>query len=123
MSKLKLPPYGAYLRNLLASGQKPTKSPWIYCGMNAWKKVNHHQYINQFKTSMCLPPWESGLAFLWPVAGLELVVVDTGGCDDDYLEELMCALLRDGARHVALLTATAGIFYFKKDLKNERPEL
>lgn len=48
------------------------------------------------------PAGEDPYSYRWPVAGLDVTVIDTGAGDDAF-EALGHALLRDGAPLVALL--------------------
>lgn len=96
--KQKLPPYGRSL-------PKTLRELWIYCGSDAWSYVPAHGRT-------LLPPGESPSAFRWPVAGLEVLVIQTGAVAEATLLELRDVLLRAAANVVRIVAENeAGASY------------
>ncbi len=72
-------------------------TPVVFAGPRAWDWARHDQ-----RRKLVMPPDRSPADFRWPVAGLEIVVLDTGA-NDDLLMHLAHALLLAGALKVAVI--------------------
>ena len=82
----------------------------MFAGSHAWDWARH-----DMRRKLLLPPDSAPASFRWPVAGLELVVLDTGALDE-LLLNLSHELLLAGAvkvvvvPHVVPKTGSLAIF-------------
>lgn len=100
----RLPPYGKQLMTRLRQGDKPSNCVWIACGAKAWDRARYDLQRSD-SAALCLPFGADPTHYRWPVAGLDCLVVNTGGADTTALRN---ELIRFGAnRAVAISTGCA----------------
>ena len=75
---------------------------WLCAGPNAWDRAKIKRGQHRNAPVLVCPSGENPYTYRWPVAGMDVTVIDTGA-GDDALEALGHALLRDSASLVALL--------------------
>ena len=75
---------------------------WVTCGPNAWDRAKIKRGKHNDAPVLVCPAGADPYTYKWPVAGLDVTVIDTGA-GDDALEALGHALLLDGASLVVLL--------------------
>ena len=69
---------------------------------------------------MVLPAGDDPAAYTWPVSGLDVLLVEWGDYDTDYLERSALALLRSGAnlvltiREADLVTGQMSPIYYRE---------
>lgn len=89
-----LPPYARQLR---AKGG----CIWLFTGPSAWEWA-----ANDTRNKLLLPPDHDPVRYRWPVAGKDVVILDTGS-PDAYLRHLAWALLNTGALRVGCIPCAA----------------
>src|ERR1700741_440844 len=110
----KLPPFSKPLFELFQKGLYPSNSVNVFVGHYAWQKGKSFS-ISYPKWTIALPPWESAFKYKWPVANYDICLIDTGGSDDEYLEETTFVLLESGARLVVAIDQDLNINFYRKD--------
>jgi hypothetical protein len=111
----KLPPFGGKLEKILSTGKVPIDSVRIFCGFYAWNKCSNFR-ISYPETCLCLAPWESAFYYRWPVGECDVLVTDTGGSDQEYLEEIIYCLLEANANRIDLFDENFKVTTFKKGI-------
>lgn len=115
MQKLKTLPYGKPLTDLQNSGFKPANNAiYVWIGINAWKKGAAFS-ISYPTRNLVLPPYESPFIYHWPVKECDILLYDTGNCDDDYIEEIAYCLLQSDANKVHYISPDYEFKYFHKE--------
>lgn len=107
---MKLPPFGKYLANL---DYPPKNDVYIFIGCNAWKDATDFQISRP--GTMCLPPYHDPSQYKWPVSNCDILVFDTGYCDDNYVEDLALCLLINGANIVRYVDTEQQLIIYKKE--------
>ena len=110
----RLPPYAKPLFELFQKGLRPSNSVNVFVGHRAWQKGKSFS-ISYPQCTVALPPWESAFKYIWPVASYDICLIDTGGCEEEYLEETTFVLLESGARIVAVIDQDFNILIYRKD--------
>jgi len=82
---------------------------FVFCGPLAWEWSRHDS-----RRKLALPPDSSPADFRWPVAGLALVVIDTGA-DDDFLRHLAHELLLAGAVKAIIIPHHGNLAVFGRE--------
>ncbi len=111
---MKLPPYGKPLHQLLLSNKRPNNSVYLYCGELAWDKGQLSSIARPTRT-LALPPRASPLSYIWPVAGCEILFIETSAVMDYYIESIVQTLFDYDADGVQLLSFNLLITSYKKD--------
>lgn len=105
----KLPPYGARIRKLLASGKIPKNDIYLFCGKHSWLKA---KIFNQSRYVLCLPPNDDPAYYDWPVENCDVLVFDTSGVELLIVEKIAYYLLSAKAAIVrAILSDYTFIIY------------
>lgn len=113
---MKYPPFSKKIVDLLLKKEKITNSINLYIGCDAWRKgsVMHKSFPN---FTMILPPYDSPLNYSWPVFNCDILIIDLGGCDEQYIQDLALQLFISHAASVRYISPSP--FYlltvFKKD--------
>ncbi len=90
----RLPPYARQLR--------PKENHiWLFTGPSAWEWA-----VNDTRNKLLLPAEHDPARYRWPVAGKDVVILDTGSADA-YLRRTAWALLNAGALRVGCIPPTA----------------
>ena len=92
--------------------RRPQDSPWIFAGPLAWEWARHDS-----RRKLVLPPDDNPASYKWPVADLELMVLETGA-SDDVLLDLSHELLLAGAILVGMIPLDTGRGFstFRQDI-------
>jgi hypothetical protein len=101
---LKLPPFGKPLKDLLLKRTPPTNSIYLYIGEHAWKKGRNAAHTYAPDRTLILPPGDSPKLYYWPVFNLDILIIDTSGCDESLIESLMDELMKYGAEVVRYIS-------------------
>lgn len=109
----KLPPYGKTLFELQKSHQLPLNDVYLFVGHYAWYKAKSFQISRP--TTLCLPPYLSPFTYVWPVQKCDMLLFDTGNCDENYIEDIVLSLLRYDANIVRYISPDYLLTIFKKD--------
>lgn len=102
-----LPPYGRQLH--------PTSNCiWLFVGPAAWEWG-----ANDARNKLLLPPEHDPSNYRWPVAGKDVVILDTGA-GDSYLRRIAWALLNAGAQRVGCIPRNADhyVIFAQKAVRN-----
>ena len=110
----KIPPYGKPLDNLIKSGYRPQNSINIFIGTRAWEKGRGFS-ISHPTTTLVLPAWEAAAYYFWPVKGCDILIHDTSYADDDYVNELVCALYQHEADIARFINDEKKLIIFHKE--------
>jgi hypothetical protein len=102
-SSRKLPPFGRDLFYRLSQGQRPQNVVWIICGVDAWERAKRELKFKTDSAVLCLPYGDDPTAYRWPVAGLDCMVVHTGGLDGATLRALGTELVLAGSNRAIIL--------------------
>jgi hypothetical protein len=103
---MKLPPFGKHLKHLIENNI-PLSKPvvMLFIGQNSWKVTKYYQ--TWWSESLCLPPNSDPQFYTWPVKNCDILISDTSNiknyCDISYVEKIVIALFRDGAKKVDFL--------------------
>lgn len=95
-----LPPYGAILHQYTKSKIKLEYSIFVFVGKGAFNEAKSSLARGQI--ALCIPADFRLEGYLWPVDGLNLIVMDTGGVTEFYLKTVAAHLLNEGAQLVYL---------------------
>lgn len=87
----KLPPFGRPLYELQSEGCHPNNSINLFIGTYAWQKGHAFSKMYPLRT-LILPPWLSPDGYLWSVSECDILIMDTGYADLQYLNELVTEL-------------------------------
>jgi hypothetical protein len=111
---MKLPPYGKPLHQLLLSNKKPDNNVYCYCGDKAWDLGKSSSICRPTRT-LVLPPTHFARSYIWPVAGCEILLIETSEVMDYYIESIVQSLFDYDANSVVLLSFNLLITSYKKD--------
>ena len=95
----KLPPYGKALHELQLQGLRPQNSINIFVGQGAWQKGQNFS-ISYPERTLVLPAYQCPSLFEWPVNECDVLIVDTGYCEKDYLNDIAFYLYQNKAEIV-----------------------
>lgn len=109
----KLPPYGKPLHDLLQSGSHPKNDINLFIGHKAWKKGEAFSISYPTRT-LIIPPWNNPGNYFWPVQNCDVLIIDTGYAEKQYLSNLAGVLFEHGASVVRGITPDFEIFKFSK---------
>ena len=112
---MKLPPFAKPLYELINKGLRPNNDIFMFIGRNSWKKGKSFS-ISYPTQTLILPPWRAAIDFLWPVKCCDILIIDTGFSDEEYIHELVYCLYRADANNVRLITTNFSLILFKKDI-------
>ncbi len=110
----KIPPYSKKLGALQKQGLCPFNSVYLWIGRDAWTKASK-LYKQMPERTMVLPPWESADIYEWPVEGCDILIFDTSGAPQDYVEELVCCLYEHNAKIVRYLPRDKSLIVYHKE--------
>ena len=108
----KLPPYARTLFDLIQRGGKPSNSINVFVGFYAWKKGQAFS-VSYPDFTIALPPWHSAFQYYWPVSGYDVCLINTGGAEDEYLEETAFVLLQHQSTKVIIVND--GVTIYRKE--------
>lgn len=111
---LKWPPFSAYLRSLLLHNDVPTNDVYLFVGHKAYSKAEAFHSNKQRLTTIYLPPYECPSMYEWPVKSCDVLIWDTGWCEEGYLNDLAYYLYQFDANIVRCLTPEFQLFKFNK---------
>jgi hypothetical protein len=111
---LKLPPYSKELYKKSKKGILPSNDINIWLGKDAWKKANSFAISMPDRLAL-LPPWDDPNIYFWPVMGCDVLLMDAGGSDNEYIEDLVYYLYRHNANKVRLITHDFNFIIFHKE--------
>lgn len=96
-----LPPYGAPLAIAIAQGKVTSNDIYLFCGWRAWHKSTA---FHRSRPVLCLPPWEWPTQYKWPVRYCPVLIFDTGGSEQEYLDQLASTLYYHGASNIRVVS-------------------
>lgn len=112
---MKLPPYAKPLYELITSGFHPNNDINVFIGNKAWNKGK--AFSVSFPERTCLvPPWDSPCSYYWPVNNCDILVVDTGYANSDYLYELAECLYEHCAKIVRVISPDFKLSIYHKEV-------
>lgn len=114
--KKKTPPFGKALAFYLLNNDPSAKYIYLFIGINAWHAAKKRSFTNSL--ILCLPPFESPLIYEWPVRKCDILVIDTGMCEQDYVEGIAICLLHHGANIVHYCSPDYQLTIYEKDFSN-----
>lgn len=107
---LKLPPYGSQVKNAIANGR--LNEVVVFAGIHAWRKG---QAFALSKPSLILPPWGEAYGYDWSVTRYQdVLLIDTGGCEQDYFDLIAKELFYHGAIVIRALTENNEFFKYTR---------
>lgn len=104
----KLVPYGSQLKSRLIKNDV-----YLFIGNHAWEKAKNFQ--SSRPGSLCLPPFHDPSIYEWPVPNYDILIFDTGFCDQDYIDAITDELFSSGANIVRYISVDFKTSIFKKD--------
>lgn len=112
---MKIPPFGKPLYELIQSNHHPQNSIYIFIGKNAWQDGKSSS-LNRIDRTLVLPPFDPPFLYHWPVNECDLLIYDSGGCEEEYIEEIAFCLLESQAEIVRCIAPDFSYYgTFKKD--------
>jgi hypothetical protein len=111
MKNLKTPPYGKPLKDLIDSGYKPNNSVYLYSGQQAWERAKQRS-ISCPERLLILPPYHCPTIYHWPVKQCDILIIDTGFAEVEYIDDLVFCLYTEGASVVRSISPTHELTIF-----------
>ena len=119
MDKLPIPPYAKPLSLLQAQGYRPANDIYLFIGPHAWRKCAGLKSLHSERLMM-IPPWLSPSRYFYPVMQCGVMLFDTGWAHQEYIDETVTALFRDGAKKVYHIpTNLKPLVIFHKDISHD----
>jgi hypothetical protein len=114
----KVPPYAKPLLALQRSGLRPNNDIYLFTGPHAWRKAAGICSVHPERI-LVLPAWHDPEEYLWPVKDCGVMIFDTGWALDEYIDDTVGCLFRDGARKVYFIpTNLETLIIFNKEITN-----
>lgn len=110
---MKLPPYAKNLLEQISKGVVPSKFIYLWIGNKAWDLANRMSLLLPDRT-LLLPPWLPAYDYHWPVSLCKILIVDTGYAEQDYIQEIVYSLYKNGAVEVRFLCPNFDLTIYKK---------
>ena len=98
MNALRSAPYAGVVARKLREGVR--LNTYVFSGADAWRRAAARERSHGAGSAMVLPIGSDPAAFRWPA--LPSVLIDASDIDGHTAQRLLAALVRDGARLVAL---------------------
>jgi hypothetical protein len=115
---MKIPPFGKPLYDLIQSDQRPQNSVYLFIGKDAWKDGKSSSLTRPTRT-LALPPFHPPTFYDWPVNECDILIFDSGGCEEEYIEEIVFTLLKSQAEIVRCITPDFSHYgTFKRDFEH-----
>jgi len=112
----KFPPYSLPLVELIKNGSRPSNSVYLYIGKNAWKEGADSSLVRPTRT-LVLPPLHIPSNYNWPVNQCDILIINTGNCDREYIEHLSFVLFENNADVVRCINTDGSYFAtYQKEL-------
>lgn len=112
---MKLPPFGKPLYELITANQRPTNSIYLFIGKNAWNAGKASSFSRSERT-LVLPPFDSPILYDWPVNECDVLIYDSGDCEERYIEDIVFHLLESQAEIVRCIAPDFSYYAtFKKE--------
>lgn len=89
--KLPVPPYGKPLLDLQLALTPPTNDVYLFIGKKAWERAKAASFMRPTRT-LCLPPEKTPMDYIWPVAMCDILIIDTGTPDENFVHDLVAVL-------------------------------
>lgn len=112
---MQLPPFAKPLYDLHMKGQIPLCGVWLFLGKDSWAKGKAFS-ISYPARVLAIPPWNSALTYYWPVRDCDILMVDTGFSNDDYLDEVASCIYEFDAKIVRLITFDNALIIYHKEV-------
>ncbi len=109
----KLVPYGSPLKSRLINSGPIKNDVYLFIGNHAWEKAKNFQTSRP--GTLCLPPFYDPSIYEWPVPNCDILIFDTGFCDQDYIDAIVKILFRSNANIVRYVSSDFKTTIFKKD--------
>lgn len=103
MQHLKLPPYGKPLKDLIDKRFKPDNSIFLYIGREAWDRARK-KLISHPNNVLVLPPYNCPTLYDWPVKQCDVLIIDCGYPEQDYIDDLVFCLYNADAEVVRYIS-------------------
>lgn len=111
----RIPPYGRPLYFLIQKRQRPRNSVYLYVGAKAWTKGKISAELRPART-LVLPGYIDPSTYQWPVHDCDILIIDTGFCDQTYIEDLVRELFQAKAQIVRFVSPDYLLTVYQKDL-------
>ena len=112
---MKLPPYGKGLYDLIQQNLKPSNSVNLFIGTKAWDKGRAFS-VSYPNRTLILPAWHDPYLYYWPVKDCDILIVDTGYANDDYIESLVISLYQHQAAIVRFIDPDMNLIVYHKEM-------
>lgn len=96
-------PFSKPLTELIAKGYAPTNDVMIFIGNKAWRKGKSFS-LSYPERTLALPPWHDPRDYHWPVQECDILIIDTGYPEIDYVNDLVSELYDADASIVRMIT-------------------
>ena len=110
----KIPPFGKKLADLQAEGLRPFGSIFLIIGITAWQHGKAKAISYPLRT-LILPAYECPFSYFWPVKECDVLILDYGYPELDYIDELAYALYEYKAEIVRYLSPDEKLTVFYKE--------
>jgi hypothetical protein len=97
-----LPPYAKILLQYQKYQIELDYLIFLYVGKDAWRDCKKMLTTGQY--AMCLPYDSDVTDYEWPITGLKICIVDTGGMTLDALRRIRAYLLLDNPQYLLVQT-------------------
>jgi len=119
MLRKKFLPYSKPLSDLMKSGHAPNNDVNVFIGHHAWKSGQKFSLVYPTRT-LALPPWRNPSDYYWPVKECDILVLDTGYAENDYLHDLTVCLYESGANIVRMICPDFKLSIYHKEMCHEQ---
>ncbi len=113
MERKKFLPYSKPLSELQQRGQIPNNDVYLFIGNHAWRKAKGFA-VSYPERTLALPAWFCPGEYHWPVNQCDILIIDTGFAEDDYLNDIAYHLYINGANVVRCITPDDKLLVFRK---------
>lgn len=111
-------PFGVLLHHITSSEIKLKYAPFLFCGKYAYEEAKKTWESGQ--AALCLPIERRFDDYSWPVAGLRIILFDTGSMSSLGLSKIAYGILKEGASLAAIFSdkkLATDVYKLKKDLR------
>ncbi len=114
MIEKKYPPYSKPLHELIKKGLSPRNDVYLFIGNKAWERAKGWSKMYPERTLM-LQPWLSAFDFIWPVQECDILIIDTGYAESDYVDELAESLFLHDASKIRFINTDDKLIVYHKE--------
>ncbi len=110
----KVPPYGKPLFAIQQKHLKPLGTVYVWLGNEAWQKGKNFS-ISMPERTLIIPPWYCPTNYHWPVKQCDLLILDTGFAELEYVDDLVYCLYSAGAEVVRFINPNNQLTVYHKE--------